>query len=121
MPTEEWIAERYPPNFMADMLADVVGDFTDVQAHPAIAAARHDQKQIAELADHLGTILRRLVQDGTVVVTVYANASMVTDRDGEQHGCLLGDFTVGQVATLLHLAPAPIGDQRDTAAPFTEH
>lgn len=28
MPTDRWIAEHYPPDFMADMLADVVGDFT---------------------------------------------------------------------------------------------
>ncbi len=36
MPTNQWIADHYPPDFMADMLADVVGDFTDVKLHPAI-------------------------------------------------------------------------------------
>lgn len=120
MPTDQWIAEHYPPDFMADMLADVVGDFTDMQLHPAIKAARNDGKQIAVLAAQLGAILSRLVQDGIVIVTVYADAYVVTDRDGEQHGCLLGDFTVAQVADLLHLTPALIRDQRDTRTGFSD-
>src|SRR5690349_19497488 len=105
MPTDRWIAEHYPPDFMADMLADVVGDFTDVKLHPAINAARDDWKQIAGLATSLGDILGSLIQDGTVIVTMFADAFVITDRDGEQHGYLLGDFTVAQVADLLHLAP----------------
>lgn len=120
MPTDRWIAEHYPPDFMADMLADVAADFTDVELHPAINAARDDEKQIAVLGAQLGAILSRLIQDGTVRVTVYADAYMVTDRRGEQHGCLLGDFTVRQVADLLHLPPQLIRDQRDTGAPFSD-
>lgn len=120
MPTDRWIAEHYPPDFMADMLADVVGDFTDVKLHPAIKAARDDGQQIAILAATLGATLSRLIQDGTVVVTVHADAYVITDRDNEQHGCLLGDFTVEQVADLLHLAPELIRDQRDTRAGFPD-
>lgn len=55
----------------------------------------------------------------TVIVTAYAGAYVVTDRDDERHGCLLGDFTVEQVADLLHLAPELIRDQRDTGAGFS--
>jgi hypothetical protein len=120
MPTDRWIAEHYPPDFITDMLADVVGDFTDVKLHPAIKAARDDGKQIAILAANLGATLSRLIQDGTVIVTVYADAYVVTDRDDGQHGCLLGDFTVAQVADLLHLAPELIRDQRDTGAGFSD-
>ena len=120
MPTDRWIAEHYPPAFMADMLADVVGDFTDVKLHPAIKAARDDGKQIADLAAKLGATLSCLVQDGTVIVTVYADAYVVTDREDEQRGCLLGDFSVAQVADLLHLAPELIRDQRDTGAGFSD-
>jgi hypothetical protein len=120
MPTARWIAEHYPAAFMADMLADVVGDFTDVNLHPEIKAARDDGKQISALAANLGGILSRLIEDGAVIVTVYADAYMVTDRDCEQHGCLLGDFTVAQVAELLHLAPELIRDRRNTGAPFSD-
>jgi hypothetical protein len=119
MPTDRWIAEDYPPAFMADMLADVVGDFTDVKLHSEIEAARDDEKRIAALAATLGAALGRLIRDGAVVVTVYADAYMVTDRDGEQHGCLLGDFTIAHVADLLHLAPELIRDRRDAGAPFS--
>jgi hypothetical protein len=120
MPTDRWITEHYPPDFMADMLADVAGDFTDVKLHPAIKAALDDGKQIAILAAKLGAILSRLIQDGTVIVTVYADAYVVTDRDDEQHGSLLGDFTVAQVADLLHIAPELIRDHRDTGAGFSD-
>ncbi|MFI1989716.1 hypothetical protein [Actinoplanes sp. NPDC020271] len=120
MPTERWIAEHYPPAFMADMLADVVGDFTDIQLHSEIRAARDDGGQIATLAARLGAALNRLIQDRIVTVTVYADAYVITDRAGDQRGCLLGDFTVAQVADLLHLAPELIRDQRDTDAGFPD-
>jgi hypothetical protein len=117
MPTDRWIAERYPPAFVADMLADVVGDFTDIQLHPGIKAARDDAERIAALAAALGAALSRLIRDGAVFVTVYADAYMVTDRDDEQHGCLLGDFTVAQVAELLHLAPELIRGPAEHCCP----
>jgi hypothetical protein len=121
MPTDEQISQRFPLTFMAAMLADIIGDFTHTaHFHRAIATAADGDNRIADIAEVLGNMLNGHLRAGDLTVDVYADAFVVTNRRGDQRGCLLDDFTIAQVAALLHIAPELINDHRDTPANFPD-
>jgi len=121
MPTDEQISQRFPPTFMAAMLADIVGDFTDTaHFHRAITTAADSDNHIADIAEVLGGKLNGYLRAGEITVDVYADAFVVTNLCGDQRASLLGEFTIAQVATLLHVAPKLISDHRDIPVDFPD-
>lgn len=78
-------------------------------------AAKYTPAVSAEL---LGTILSELIHVGAVGVDVYANAIEVSggaDHD-DSVALIPGEFSLNQVAAMLHIHPEQITDCRETTA-----
>jgi len=95
---EQPIDEKYPSDFMAATLADILFGLTDsdVDHHAAIRAAAERPDQIDRLAGTLGDLLAIFIRAMEVTVVLYADAFMTYNRQGEQRGGLLGAFNLLQ-------------------------